>query len=127
MGKYLEALEAREERNIYTVKSVKNNILLHPRAEEDGEFFLEMYGLRNPQNPQNSPLSYGPGALPDTLEAARTRLTQLEQLQGSAGACRAIWRASRRLERERLDFWRRANASERHTSAVCVALLDAEN
>jgi len=61
------------------------------------------------------------------IEKARLRLKRLDKLGGSAGAGRAICRASRRLEGEQGDFWRRLSASERHTLAVCAALLDAEN
>lgn len=59
-----------------------------------------------------------------SIGKARLRLKRLDKLRGSAGACRAIWRASRRLEREQGDFWRRLSASERHALAVCVALFD---
>ncbi len=60
-----------------------------------------------------------------SIEEARERLTRLESARGMAGACRSIWRASRRLECERPGLWRRLNASDRHALAVCVALLDA--
>lgn len=59
------------------------------------------------------------------LEEARLRLTRLEVAKGTAGGCRSIWRAARRLECERPGLWRRLDASDRHSLAVCVALLDA--
>lgn len=61
------------------------------------------------------------------IEEARHGLKRLDKLRGSAGACRATCRASRRLKRERPGFWHRLSASERNALAVCVALLDAEN
>ncbi len=65
------------------------------------------------------------GAQALELEEARERLNWLERAKSTAGACRSIWRASRRLECERPGLWRRLNASDRHELAVCVALLDA--
>lgn len=119
MGKYLEELTKLEF-------SKESYFLLHPRAAEKPRIFLKMYGSTNPQNPQNSSLSCGTGAPPDALEASRLGLCRLEGILGSADVCRAIWRTSRRLEREQGAFWRLLDASERHILAVCVALSDAE-
>jgi len=66
---------------------------------------------------------------PDTraqnIEASRLRLNRLEARLGTAGACLAIWKASRRLEREQTRFWRRLKASDKHTLSVCFACLEA--
>ena len=72
----------------------------------------------------DAPDGVAPDERAQSIEKARLRLKRLDKLRGSAGTCRAIWRASRRLEREQGDFWRRLNASERHNLAVCVALFD---
>ncbi len=77
--------------------------------------------------PPDAPEEHAPEEHAQNIEKARLRLKRLDKLGGSAGASRAICRASRRLEGEQGDFWRRLSASERHTLAVCAALLDAEN
>ncbi len=61
-----------------------------------------------------------------SIEEARERLNRLEAAKGTAGACRSIWRASRRLERgpNTKALWRQMNASDRRVLAVCGALLD---
>jgi hypothetical protein len=125
MGKYLEALEGREKKSVYTVKSVKNNILIHPRTGEKGDFFSDKHGFTHPQNPQNPPLSCGSDAKPQPLDENRNRLNRLESLLGSEGAAAAVVAAARHIEARNPDFWRRLKKESRHELAICAALLDA--
>lgn len=124
--------------NGYARKSVR----LTPTGANDWAELLETSGadalraclpLELLDAPQNRPKNTTAGtdsqppaadAPPDALESARARLARLEAALVTAGACRSIWRASRRVEREQPGFWAGMNARSRNELSVAYALLD---